>query len=339
MSCDYRTPFSHIYIEEEALQYPATARILEYFKNRDTVQIPIRQYQEVFHRKHQSFAAQKHSPSLILAVKHGNLIYPGAKVCQSFGNAHFYYTSFVMNCPFDCEYCYLQGMYSSAHIVIFVNLEDFFTETKKLLVQHPVYLCISYDTDLLALEPMTGFLTEYLAFAAELPELTTELRTKSACRLSRPDGFSAEAAKRFILAYTLSPDYVATNYEHRTAPLAARLKAAIAAHQNGFPIRLCFDPMLRFPGYEAVYTEFFTQVREALRDIPILDASVGVFRISDTYLKQMRKHRPDSAVLAYPFETVQQVCHYGSRSADMIQLAINCLADWIPEEKIFTIED
>lgn len=338
ISCNYQPPFSHIYIEEEALQYPATRRILDYFKGKDTVFVPIGQYQEVFHRRHQSFAHQKQSPSLILAVKHGNLIYPGAKVCQSFGNAHFYYTSFIMNCPFDCEYCYLQGMYASAHIVIFVNLEDFFEQIRALLKQHPVYLCISYDTDLLALERMTGFIQEYLDFAMQQETLTTELRTKSASRIVRPDHLTSEAASRFILAYTLSPDYVAAHYEHHTAPLSARLKAAIAAHEAGFPLRLCFDPMLRFPGYEKIYTDFFSTVKDALAGIPILDASVGVFRISDAYLKQMRRHRPDSPVLSYPFETVNQVCHYGAKSEAMIQLATDCLADWILREKIFTVE-
>lgn len=31
--------------------------------------------------------------NLILAAKHGELLYPGAPVCQNFGNEHFYYTS------------------------------------------------------------------------------------------------------------------------------------------------------------------------------------------------------------------------------------------------------
>ena len=57
-----------------------------------------------------------------------------------------------MNCIYDCEYCYLKGMYQSAHLVIFVNLEDIFAEVKKIIAQHEMYLCVSYDTDLLALE-------------------------------------------------------------------------------------------------------------------------------------------------------------------------------------------
>ena len=171
----YNLPFSHIYVEEEALFSPLAQKLIK-----KTAPIVIHHYMDIFGRTHQNFSIQKESPALILAVKHGNFIYPGANVCQSFGNSYFYYTSFAMNCPFHCEYCYLQGMYSSANIVLFVNTEDYLKELAQLLCQHSVYLCISYDTDLLALEYLTGFLEHYLCFAAKKHKLVTELRTKSA---------------------------------------------------------------------------------------------------------------------------------------------------------------
>ena len=50
--------------------------------------------------------------------------YEGAPVCQDFGNTNFYYCSTMMNCIYDCSYCYLKGMYPSGHMVLFVNIED-----------------------------------------------------------------------------------------------------------------------------------------------------------------------------------------------------------------------
>ena len=29
------------------------------------------------------------------------------------------------NCIYDCRYCFLQGMYRSAHYVVFINYEDY----------------------------------------------------------------------------------------------------------------------------------------------------------------------------------------------------------------------
>ena len=148
-------PFSHIYVEDKIKNHPVAEDILSRFK-RSTI-IDIRHYKDVFTPSGQNLLLAKNSPSLILAKKEGRLIYEGAPVCEDFGNEHFYYTSLIMNCYYDCEYCYLQGMYPSANIVIFVNIDEVFNELESLLKEHPVYICISYDTDLLALEGFTGF--------------------------------------------------------------------------------------------------------------------------------------------------------------------------------------
>ena len=42
----------------------------------------------------------------------------------------------------------------------------------------------------------------------------------------------------------------------------------------------------------------------------ILDVSVGTFRISQDYLKRMRKQEPDSAVVWFPFQRENGYCHY-----------------------------
>lgn len=331
----FNQAFSHIYVEREAMQYSAASKILERLSGHRPSVIPIERYMDVFCRGHQSFSFQKNAPSLILAVKHGNLIYPGAPVCQSFGNSHFYYTSFALNCPFDCEYCYLQGMYSCAHLVLFVNLESYFEELEQILAKHPVYLCISYDTDLLAMDKISGFLSQYLAFAATQPNLLTELRTKSAASISNDTAYSKELRSRIIHAYSLSPSEVIAKYEHRTAALSARLQAMKRASANGYPVRLCFDPLLWIPDFEAVYGHFLTEVKQALSDTEILDASVGTFRISDSYLKQMRSARPNSALLQFPYENDNHICHYGRRSEEMMDFVVRQLTDWIPAEKIF----
>ena len=77
-------------------------------------------------------------------------------------------------------------------------------------------------------------------------------------------------------------------------------------------------------------------MRDALQDIPIKDASIGVFRISDGYLKQMRKNRPASALLQYPFINENHVCSYGGRGREMMAFVKEFLSGFLPEDKIFT---
>ncbi len=144
--------FSHIYVEEDVLHLERTKQVLNHFQH-STV-IIIKDYRDIFNRKKQSHAIQKQSQNLILAKKKNDFLYPASPVCQSFHNEHFYYSTSMMNCIYDCEYCFLKGMYPSGNIVVFMNIEDFFDEVEKVLNKHSVYLCVSYDTDMLALEPI-----------------------------------------------------------------------------------------------------------------------------------------------------------------------------------------
>ena len=66
-------------------------------------------------------------------------------------------------------------MYSSANIVVFVNLEDIFREVEDLLKKDSVYLCISYDTDVMAFENILGYTREWFDFAKEHENLKLEL--------------------------------------------------------------------------------------------------------------------------------------------------------------------
>lgn len=369
--------FSALYIEEELLEQRSrlipkqlTARINAAKEDTGTpiAIIPVRHYKDVFNRSRQNLVVQKQTPSLILANNHGTLLYPGAPVCQSFGNRYFYYASNLMNCIYHCDYCYLQGMYPSGHIVAFLNLEDYFTEVTEALKKHPMYLCISYDTDLLALEPLFHFVEQWVRFAKHHPDLTLEIRTKSgnpelfsmlrrtwnAEQITTSGNFTRPAAQfpiretedatqqspeRLIFAWTVSPEQISLAAEHGAAPLSARLKALKAAKCAGFSVRLCFDPMIYCPGWQEAYQELVRQIFEQftpkLLPEELLDVSIGVFRISTEYLKAMRKKRPDSPIVQFPYVSEHGVSHYGNLSEKMVQYLYQLLLPYLPPERIF----
>lgn len=330
-----RRKFDHIYIERNIQNRDRLSRILAHFP--DSKIIRIGHYKDVFNRSHQDYMLQHRTQNLILAEKHGRLVYPGAPVCQSFGNRHFYYTSSVMNCLFDCEYCYLKGMYPSGNLVVFLNLEDIFAEVEELLKQHPVYLCVSYDTDLMALEHILGYVRKWSEFAAAHPDLSIEVRTKSADLSSYPD---FTVSDRCIFAFTLSPDFVAKQYEHGCGSLDARIRAARTALECGFPVRLSFDPMIFMPNWREHYAKMLKRIKELLPFQQIYDFSVGSFRISAEYLKPMRRAMPDSAVVQFPFETHEGYARYPKEiEKEMEDFLVGLLKKQVPEDKIFLWED
>lgn len=327
----YNPYFSHIYIEKKALNQPNTKKILDYFPKAEIIEID--HYKDVFSRSHQNYNLQKKSSKLILAVKEDNLVYEGAEVCENFGNNHFYYTSTMMNCIYDCEYCYLQGMYPSANVVIFVNIEDIFCEVEKLLKKHSVYLCISYDTDILAFENVVGYGRKWIEFAKEHKNLEIELRTKSANFKAIED---IESQENIILAWTLSPEKVIKNYENKTPSLKDRLLSIEGAINKGWKVRLCFDPILYIKEWKENYKDLIETIFAGLSGEKIYDVSIGVFRVSKDYLKRMRKQRFDSVIINYPFETVNGVCSYADElSKDMVKYVYNLVKKYVAEEKIY----
>lgn len=323
--------FSHIYIEKEVRNDPVTKRIIARYPK--SVLIEINHYKDVFNRSHQNYRIQKQSPNLILAKKQHNLIYEGASVCQSFGNQHFYYTSSVMNCIYDCEYCYLQGMYPSANLVVFVNLEEIFEEVEQLLDKHPVYLCVSYDTDLLAMEQILGYVKEWISFATLHPELTLEIRTKSADQSLFEQ---LQPLDNVIFAWTLSPQKVTDCFERHTPSLKSRLACVGTAAGKGFRVRLCFDPLIYFAGWEEEYQAMLTEVFDKLAPEQIMDVSIGVFRIPQDYLKRMRNQSKTSSITHFPYVNDKGVYHYGKELTDhLITFVYEKIQDKIPRNKIF----
>ena len=312
--------------------HPRTRQILAKYKAAAVIEIE--HYKDVFCRSRQDPALQRHSQKLILAAKEGALIYPGAAVCQDFGNEHFYYTSCMMNCIYDCEYCYLKGMYPSANIVIFVNLEDIFADVERMLASRPLYLCVSYDTDLLAAESIAGYAGAWNRFAAGHPDrLKIEIRTKCA---DRHFFEQQEPLSHVIYAFTLSPQAVVECFEHHTPSLKARLDQAAAAIRAGFTVRLCFDPMIYIHGWQHHYEEMLEQVFGMIAPEELEDVSVGSFRIPRDYLKNMRRRYPDSAAAWFPYELEDRYYHYPKEQMEQMErYLVSRLQERLPQEKIF----
>ena len=320
--------FTHIYVEERAAGYPLAKEIIG--KLPDAVIVPIKHYKDVFDRKKQDVASQKDHNSLIIAVRDGNRVFEGAPVCQSFGYQHFYYASSMMNCPFDCEYCYLKGMYPSSYMVVFVNLDDYVQDIDDMSGRRPMYLCASFDTDLLAMNSLTGHADFWKELARKNDDILVELRTKAAPEIT--DNIS-----NVIYAFTLSPEEVVSKYERYTAPVSARINAAAKALANGAKVRLCFDPMIKIPDYKEAYKRLIEETAAKIDLAKLTDVSVGTFRISADYLGKMRKAYPDSEIAWYPYAVKDGVAQYEPETdTEMQEYVCALLEKYIGREKIFT---
>ncbi|HEX2927498.1 MAG TPA: DNA photolyase [Ruminiclostridium sp.] len=325
--------FNSIYIEEEAYKYPITSSVLEKYPN--TPVITIRNYKDVFNRTNQHFGLQKQYQSLILAVKSAPFLYKGPEVCQNFGYSNFYYTSLILNCIFDCEYCYLQGMYPSANIVAFVNTEDFKTAIECTLQEDKAYLAVSYDTDLIGFHNVIPYWDYLHGFFAEHSNIMTELRTKSANELFYN---RYKPAQNLVVAFSLAPEGIINKFERLTPPLETRIRAIKFAISKGFKVRLCLDPIFVNPETDGLYEPFFRHLFNEIDAHKITDVGYGFFRMSKDFFKRIEKQRGNSMLFADDYSISRDVASYPPEVQEMVTARhLSILKKYISEEKIFTL--
>ncbi len=257
-----------VYAEEKALAYPLARQVLDQLP--DANLITIRHYKDIFNRPGQNQHWQKNHQALILAVKPEPYLYAGPPVCQNFGCENFYYANFLLGCPFDCSYCYLQGMHPSAHLAAFVNVEDILAAIGRLDTSRPTYLALSHDADLFALNKLLPYLDILAARLDHLPQLLAEIRTKWASE----DYFQQNLPhEKLIFAFSLAPQPIIDRYEKYTPNLASRLAAIKTAQARGYRVRLCFDPVFCLTEDSDPYPAFFREVFSQLDPVKIFDAS------------------------------------------------------------------
>ena len=240
-----------IYIEKEIKNHIRTKLICNRFKNSEVILID--KYSEIFNKKNQSFRRQKLNPSIIIAKKKNNFLYE-TPANYGIGNNYNYYFSYMLNCMFDCKYCFLQGLYTSANYVIFVNYEDFLEEIKKLSLKNSkknITLFSGYDCDSLAFEPVTQFMKYLMNKVNKFNNIELEIRTKS----SYTQIFSSKPINNVIIAYSFTPDRFSRKYEIGVPNVEKRIKSLANLSSMGWKVGIRLDPIICYEGWEEDYCE------------------------------------------------------------------------------------
>jgi spore photoproduct lyase len=321
-----------IYVEEDLQGHPRAREICARFPN--AVRVPIERYGEVFNKNQQNFRLQKKKPSLVLARKHGRTLLPAP---YGIGGRHNYYFSHILNCLYDCRYCFLQGMYRSAHYVVFVNFEDFkdqMVETLALCPEEDVYFFSGYDGDSLALDSVTSFVHEFLPFFGSHRRAILELRTKSVA--IRPL-LARDPIPNCIVAFSFTPESASALLEHGVPGNASRIEAASHLAERGWKVGLRFDPLLYTPTCREHYRRLFADVFASLPVGAIHSVSLGPFRLPRDYFQRMVKLYPEERLFAGPLDERNGMVSYRRElEKDMETFCLEALHDHVAKERVFT---
>ena len=243
----------------------------------------------------------------------------------------------MLNCLYDCRYCFLQGMYQSANYVHFVNFETFEKGIDKILkneTERPVSFFSGYDCDSLALESLTGFATHFVPFFRNRPGAELELRTKSIKTSVLED---IEPVPNVIVAFTMTPDVIAREIEHGAPSFAKRLNRVESLSKQGWTVGLRLDPLIPWPGFEKLYGGMLDEIFSRVKVEMIHSVTLGPMRFPKEMHDRIVKLYPADPLFAQsPMETRNgQVSYAPNIEEKMADLVSDRLRKDLPANRIF----
>ena len=285
--------FDNVYIENEIKNLEKTKNVLKKIRYNNI--IFCEKYTEIFNSKNQNFRIQKINPNIILAKKYGKF---ALKTPSNFniGFKENYYFSHMLNCVYDCKYCFLQGMFNSANFLVFVNYENFFEEIDNILRKKPnkkICFFSGYDCDSLALEKITNFLNSFLIFFEQRKNAFLEVRTKST---------NIEVFKKIkpidnvVIAYSLNPEEIIQKYEQKTPTFKKRLKCMHLLQNLGWKIGIRFDPIFISQNNVKIYNRFLENIFLKINPNILHSVTIGQFRMPNNFFKKILKIRTNDSL-------------------------------------------
>jgi spore photoproduct lyase len=210
--------------------------------------------------------------------------------------ADFFFGTQGINCPYRCEYCYLYS--NSAGIIpliLYTDLDVIFEQVNRVIQRNTAKLTFNFgeDTDSLATEHITGTAGELISFFSQ-SAARLELRTKS--RIAN-DLIGIRHCGKTTIGISLSPPRVANKYEHFTAPVEDRLRAAAIYTKADYEVALKFEPGILIDNWESMYVEFVRTLPNWFQHQTPAHISLGCFRYRSELGDAIRRNYPRSQLL------------------------------------------
>ena len=322
-----------IYVEEAIKNHPRTKFILKKFKKSRIILID--KYGEIFNKRNQNFRIQKSNPCIILAQKKDGFVLP-APEGFGIGSSKNFYFSHMYNCIYDCRYCFLQGMYSSANYVIFVNFEDFDIALKEIIENNKnskLTFFSGYDCDSLAFENVTGFAKHILSIFGTYTQIEVEFRTKS---IQKQPFLSLNPMKNVILAYSLMPELMSNSLDNKAPSISKRIRVISELASKGWKIGLRFDPLIHGENWKELYKELLENIYNKISPNCLHSVSFGTLRFPKRMFKDILKLYPNEPLFTSPLSLNNKVIAYDIEiEEEMTSYCKNLSLRYINEDQIF----
>lgn len=289
-----------LYVERAAEKWPATPGIIARLEPRETLAID--DYQDLFSRRRTEYLKKRAAQNVFIAVKRGAMV-KEAPPAYGYGlsDLHFYYVH-AYNCVYECEYCYLQGYFSSPDLVFFVNHDDALAEMQQIVTQQRglkrVWFHAGEFSDSLALSHISGELPYYWKFFRQNPDTWLELRTKS---VNLSVLRALPPLPNVVVSFSLATEPQAAAYDHGTPSVRQRLAAMQRLRDMGFRLAVHFDPLIFADDFAEQMQAIAGQIGNWVGFSAIEYISVGAVRFAKEVYRETRQNYPESRIFARHF--------------------------------------
>ncbi len=288
--------FNKVFIENNILTHQLTKDIISKIKFNEIHHID--SYDDIWGRARKPYLEKRENLNLFIAIKKGQKV-KEAPPAYGHGDEKHYYFIHSYNCIYECEYCYLQGHFTSPDLVFFVNHDEIIQEMEEIVKKNPnVWFHAGEFSDSLALSHITGELPLYFEFFEKNPNAKLELRTKS---LNIKVLEKLKAQPNIIVSFTMSSHHAGKIFDYKCPSVKHRLIAIKKLVECGYQIGLHFDPIIYHEDFEQGYLEVINKLGSILPNNQLHYISLGVVRFTKEIYHDVKNNYPESKILKQDF--------------------------------------
>ncbi|MDH4199014.1 MAG: hypothetical protein OEV66_01415 [Spirochaetia bacterium] len=292
-------PLKKIYYDKSLSKSVIVQNVLRGIKNDESYQntefAELEDYKEFIKESQNSISAKYDKRTLLIYPEKGNYLHacPGSDgvVC-----CRYHVLDFGMNCPYDCQYCYLQTYAKIPFLTVAGNVDFLLADLKQKIAADPEIqwrIGSGEYADSLALDKLTGMGKILIEFFSQIDNATLELKTKSV-EIEHLLGLNHNG--KTVISWSLNPEYLVENVELYCSSMKQRVAAAKKAIEAGFQVAFHFDPVIYFDNWENEYSTLIEYLFSSIPETKIRWISLGTFRYSPGLKEQLRLRHPDEFI-------------------------------------------
>ena len=151
-------------------------------------------------------------------------------------------------------------------------------------------LNISEYTDIIAIDPISGFMNHLMKLLSNYPDVDINLRTQSS-HVDEMLKYNGNNQVRFTMNF--NTPYVITNYENGTASLDKRIEAAQKVQNaKGYRLKIIIEPIIYYSGCEKDYLDLAKRIMTELDSSQIEDISYATVRYKKSLITRIKRNYP-----------------------------------------------